>query len=81
MSVAQQERALLVGTMREVGPEQPTLCGDWTTRAVTTGRPMDTFKAADLLDRIRIDHAVATPGHPVAGLYPYRWADQRQRRI
>lgn len=32
MSVAQQERALLVGTMREVGPEQPTLCGDWTTR-------------------------------------------------
>ena len=32
MSVAQQERALLVTTMREVGPEQPTLCGDWTTR-------------------------------------------------
>lgn len=32
MSVAQQERALLVSTMREVGPEQPTLCGDWTTR-------------------------------------------------
>src|SRR4051812_36704379 len=32
MSVAQRERALLVTTMREVGPEQPTLCGDWTTR-------------------------------------------------
>ncbi|MBB5162026.1 TIGR03085 family metal-binding protein [Mycobacterium sp. AZCC_0083] len=32
MSVAQQERALLVTTMREVGPEHPTLCGDWTTR-------------------------------------------------
>ena len=32
MTVAQQERALLVTTMREVGPEQPTLCGDWTTR-------------------------------------------------
>jgi len=31
-STAQQERALLVDTMREVGPEQPTLCGDWTTR-------------------------------------------------
>ncbi|HEX7823711.1 MAG TPA: TIGR03085 family metal-binding protein [Mycobacterium sp.] len=32
MSVAQKERALLVDTMRDVGPEQPTLCGDWTTR-------------------------------------------------
>jgi len=32
MTVAQQERALLVTTMREVGPQQPTLCGDWTTR-------------------------------------------------
>jgi len=32
MTVAQQERALLVTTMREVGPERPTLCGDWTTR-------------------------------------------------
>lgn len=32
MSVAQQERAALVTTMRGVGPEQPTLCGDWTTR-------------------------------------------------
>jgi uncharacterized protein (TIGR03085 family) len=31
-STAQQERALLVTTMRGVGPEQPTLCGDWTTR-------------------------------------------------
>ncbi|MDT5364227.1 MAG: hypothetical protein QOC69_5989 [Mycobacterium sp.] len=32
MTVAQQERAFLVTTMREAGPEQPTLCGDWTTR-------------------------------------------------
>lgn len=32
MTVAQQERAALVTTMRGVGPEQPTLCGDWTTR-------------------------------------------------
>ena len=31
-STAQQERAALVTTMRGVGPEQPTLCGDWTTR-------------------------------------------------
>src|SRR4051812_862007 len=32
MSVAQQERAALVSTMRDVGPDQPTLCGEWTTR-------------------------------------------------
>jgi uncharacterized protein (TIGR03085 family) len=32
MTVAQQERAALVTTMRGVGPEQATLCGDWTTR-------------------------------------------------
>ncbi|MCW2511708.1 MAG: hypothetical protein JWR11_750 [Mycobacterium sp.] len=31
-STARQERAALVTTMRGVGPEQPTLCGDWTTR-------------------------------------------------
>lgn len=31
-SIAQQERAALVTTMRGVGPEQATLCGDWTTR-------------------------------------------------
>lgn len=32
MSVAQRERAALVQTMRETGPEHPTLCGDWTNR-------------------------------------------------
>ncbi len=32
MTVAQRERAALVTTMRGAGPEQPTLCGDWTTR-------------------------------------------------
>jgi uncharacterized protein (TIGR03085 family) len=32
MTVAQTERAALVTTMRGVGPDQPTLCGDWTTR-------------------------------------------------
>ncbi len=26
--------------------------GDWTTRAVTTGRPMQTYKAGDLMDKI-----------------------------
>ncbi|BDX34693.1 TIGR03085 family protein [Mycobacterium antarcticum] len=31
-SVAQRERAALVTTMRGVGPDQPTLCGDWNTR-------------------------------------------------
>ena len=31
-STAQKERAALVATMREVGPERSTLCGDWTTR-------------------------------------------------
>ncbi len=32
MTAAQRERAALVETMRIVGPEAPTLCGDWTTR-------------------------------------------------
>jgi uncharacterized protein (TIGR03085 family) len=32
MSIAQKERAALVALMREVGPDAPTLCGDWTTR-------------------------------------------------
>ncbi|AMO63492.1 TIGR03085 family protein [Mycolicibacterium phlei] len=32
MTAAQRERAALVQTMREAGPDAPTLCGDWTTR-------------------------------------------------
>ena len=32
MTVAQSERAALVTLMRGVGPDQPTLCGEWTTR-------------------------------------------------
>ena len=32
MTAAQHERAALVDTMRGVGPDAPTLCGDWTTR-------------------------------------------------
>lgn len=45
MTAAQRERAALVETMRAVGPEAPTLCGDWTTRdlaahlVVREGRP------------------------------------------
>jgi uncharacterized protein (TIGR03085 family) len=32
MTAAQRERSALVETMRSVGPDAPTLCGDWTTR-------------------------------------------------
>src|SRR5919112_3944556 len=32
MTAAQRERRALVDTMRGVGPDHPTLCGDWTTR-------------------------------------------------
>jgi uncharacterized protein (TIGR03085 family) len=32
MTAAARERAALVDTMRAVGPDAPTLCGDWTTR-------------------------------------------------
>src|SRR3982074_669987 len=32
MTTARRERAALVETMRSVGPDAPTLCGDWTTR-------------------------------------------------
>ena len=30
MTAAQRERRALVETMRTVGPDAPTLCGDWT---------------------------------------------------
>ena len=32
MTAAARERAALVTTMRAVGPDAPTLCGEWTTR-------------------------------------------------
>jgi uncharacterized protein (TIGR03085 family) len=32
MTAAQRERAALVETIRSIGPDAPTLCGDWTTR-------------------------------------------------
>jgi uncharacterized protein (TIGR03085 family) len=35
MTVAQSERALLVETLKAVGPDAPTLCEGWTTRDLT----------------------------------------------
>lgn len=32
MSLAREERHALVDTLADVGPDAPTLCGDWTTR-------------------------------------------------
>ncbi|UXA18492.1 TIGR03085 family metal-binding protein [Mycobacterium sp. SMC-4] len=32
MTVAQRERAALVSTLRDVGPDAPTLCAGWNTR-------------------------------------------------
>lgn len=32
MSVANDERAVLVRTLQMVGPDAPTLCPGWTTR-------------------------------------------------
>ena len=32
MTAAARERAALVTTMRDAGPDAPTLCGEWTTR-------------------------------------------------
>ena len=32
MTAAARERAALVNTMRDAGPDAPTLCGEWTTR-------------------------------------------------
>ncbi|GAB33907.1 TIGR03085 family metal-binding protein [Gordonia otitidis] len=34
MTLAQSERAALVDTLRKVGPDAPTLCGDWDARAL-----------------------------------------------
>ena len=31
-SLAESERALFADLLAEVGPDAPTLCGDWTTR-------------------------------------------------
>ena len=57
-----QRRSLQLGDVPErqpLGPRAPTpssapprTTSDWTTRAVTTGRPMETYKARMLLDKI-----------------------------
>ncbi|KUI02718.1 hypothetical protein AU189_00040 [Mycolicibacterium acapulense] len=66
MTAAQRERAALVETMREVGPDAPTLCGDWTTRDL----------AAHLVVRER--RLDATPGIMLPALAGY--TDKVQRR-
>jgi uncharacterized protein (TIGR03085 family) len=59
MSIAQRERAALVTTMRGAGPDQPTLCGQWTTREL----------AAHLVVRER--RLDAAPGIMVPALADY----------
>ncbi len=59
MSVAQQERAGLVAEMRAVGPDAPTLCGEWTTHDL----------AAHLVVRER--RLDAAPGIMISALADY----------
>jgi len=59
VSIAQRERAALVTTMRGAGPDQPTLCGEWTTREL----------AAHLVVRER--RLDAAPGIMVPALADY----------
>ncbi len=66
MTAAARERAALVDTMRAVGPDAPTLCGDWTTRDL----------AAHLVLRERRPDAAA--GILVAKLAGYTERKQRQ---
>lgn len=66
MTAAQRERAALVETMRTVGPDAPTLCGDWTTRDL----------AAHLVVRER--RLDAAPGIAIPALAGY--TDKVQRR-
>jgi uncharacterized protein (TIGR03085 family) len=66
MTAAQRERAALVETMRDVGPNAPTLCGDWTTRDL----------AAHLV--VREGRLDATAGVAVPFLAGYTAKVQRQ---
>jgi uncharacterized protein (TIGR03085 family) len=66
MTEAQRERAALVETMRAVGPDAPTLCGDWTARDL----------AAHLVVRER--RLDATPGIAIPFLAGYTDKVQRQ---
>jgi uncharacterized protein (TIGR03085 family) len=66
MTAAQRERAAMVETMRTVGPDAPTLCGDWTARDL----------AAHLVVRER--RLDATAGVAVPFLAGYTAKVQRQ---
>jgi uncharacterized protein (TIGR03085 family) len=66
MTAAQRERRALVDTMRAVGPDAPTLCGDWTTRDL----------AAHLVVRER--RLDATPGITIPAFAGYTAKVQRQ---
>ena len=66
MTAAQRERHALVDTMRAVGPDAPTLCGDWTTRDL----------AAHLVVRER--RLDATPGITISALAGYTAHVQHQ---
>ena len=66
MTAAQRERAALVETMRTVGPNAPTLCGDWSARDL----------AAHLV--VREGRLDATAGVAVPFLAGYTAKVQRQ---
>ena len=66
MTAAQRERAALVETMRNVGPNAPTLCGDWSARDL----------AAHLV--VREGRLDATAGVAVPFLAGYTARVQRQ---
>lgn len=66
MTAAARERAALVDTMRAVGPDAPTLCGDWTVRDL----------AAHLVLRERRPDAAA--GILISRLAGYTARKQRQ---
>jgi uncharacterized protein (TIGR03085 family) len=66
VTAAARERAALVSTMRDVGPDAPTLCGDWTTRDL----------AAHLVLRER--RPDAAPGILIPALAGYTARKQKQ---
>ena len=66
MTVAQRERAALVATMREVGPDAPTLCEGWDVRDL----------AAHLVVRER--RLDAAPGIVIPAFAGYTERVQRQ---
>lgn len=59
MSLARSERLALANLLLELGPDAPTLCGDWTTNAL----------AAHLVVRER--RPDATPGVAISALAPW----------